>query len=48
MTQEVCYLQDLFVDAAARRHGCGRRLIEARRRSRPRARLRQALLDDKR
>lgn len=29
MTQEVCYLQDLFVDGAARRHGCGRRLIEA-------------------
>jgi GNAT superfamily N-acetyltransferase len=29
MTQEVCYLQDLFVDDAARRHGCGRKLIEA-------------------
>ena len=29
MTQEVCYLQDLFVDATARRHGCGRKLIEA-------------------
>jgi GNAT superfamily N-acetyltransferase len=29
MTREVCYLQDLFVDATARRHGCGARLIEA-------------------
>ena len=29
MSQEVCYLQDLFVDGAARRHGCGRKLIEA-------------------
>ena len=29
MRQEVCYLQDLFVDAGTRRHGCGRRLIEA-------------------
>jgi GNAT superfamily N-acetyltransferase len=29
MTREVCYLQDLFVDATARRHGCGRALIEA-------------------
>ena len=28
-TQEVCYLQDLFVDHAIRRSGCGRRLIEA-------------------
>jgi GNAT superfamily N-acetyltransferase len=28
-TQEVCYLQDLFVDRAVRRSGCGRRLIEA-------------------
>jgi GNAT superfamily N-acetyltransferase len=28
-TREVCYLQDLFVDATARRGGCGRRLIEA-------------------
>jgi len=28
-TREVCYLQDLFVDSAARRHGCGQRLIEA-------------------
>jgi GNAT superfamily N-acetyltransferase len=28
-TQEVCYLQDLFVDGAIRRSGCGRRLIEA-------------------
>jgi GNAT superfamily N-acetyltransferase len=27
--REVCYLQDLFVDAAARRQGCGRKLIEA-------------------
>ena len=27
--REVCYLQDLFVDAAARRHGSGARLIEA-------------------
>src|ERR1700719_1349573 len=40
MTQEVCYLQYLFVDATARRHGCAR--------DRPRARLRQALLDDER
>ena len=29
MTREVCYLQDLFVDAPARRHSCGRKLIEA-------------------
>src|SRR5262245_51456095 len=29
MTREVCYLQDLFVDRAARRQGCGARLIEA-------------------
>jgi GNAT superfamily N-acetyltransferase len=29
MTREVCYLQDLFVDATVRRHGCGRKLIEA-------------------
>ena len=28
-TKEVCYLQDLFVDAAFRRGGIGRRLIEA-------------------
>jgi GNAT superfamily N-acetyltransferase len=28
-TQEVCYLQDLFVDSAVRRSGCGRKLIEA-------------------
>jgi GNAT superfamily N-acetyltransferase len=28
-TKEVCYLQDLFVDSAARGRGCGRRLIEA-------------------
>jgi GNAT superfamily N-acetyltransferase len=28
-TQEVCYLQDLFVDEKVRRLGCGRRLIEA-------------------
>jgi GNAT superfamily N-acetyltransferase len=27
--KEVCYLQDLFVDPAARRGGVGRRLIEA-------------------
>ena len=27
--KEVCYLQDLFVDAAFRRDGVGRRLIEA-------------------
>jgi GNAT superfamily N-acetyltransferase len=27
--QEVCYLQDLFVDAGVRRHGCGAKLIEA-------------------
>jgi GNAT superfamily N-acetyltransferase len=27
--QDVCYLQDLFVDAGARRHGCGAKLIEA-------------------
>ena len=29
MAREVCYLQDLFVDPAARRYGCGRKLIEA-------------------
>ena len=29
MTREVCYLQDLFVDSTARRHGCGGKLIEA-------------------
>ena len=29
MAREVCYLQDLFVDASARRHGCGAGLIEA-------------------
>ena len=28
-TKEVCYLQDLFVEPAARRGGVGRRLIEA-------------------
>jgi GNAT superfamily N-acetyltransferase len=28
-TREVCYLQDLFVDATVRRHGCGAKLIEA-------------------
>ncbi|MGC2202510.1 MAG: GNAT family N-acetyltransferase [Stellaceae bacterium] len=28
-TQEVCYLQDLFVDDSDRRRGCGRKLIEA-------------------
>jgi len=28
-TQEVCYLQDLFVDETVRRRGCGRKLIEA-------------------
>ena len=27
--REVCYLQDLFVDNAARRHGVGQKLIEA-------------------
>jgi len=27
-TREVCYLQDLFVDGTARRHGCGAKLIE--------------------
>ena len=27
--REVCYLQDLFVDPAARRHGIGAKLIEA-------------------
>lgn len=26
---DVCYLQDLFVDAMVRRQGCGKRLIEA-------------------
>lgn len=26
---EVCYLQDLYVEAGARRHGCGQKLIEA-------------------
>jgi GNAT superfamily N-acetyltransferase len=29
MTREVCYLQDLFVDATVRRQGCGAKLIEA-------------------
>jgi GNAT superfamily N-acetyltransferase len=29
MTREVCYLQDLFVDASARRLGCGAKLIDA-------------------
>ena len=29
MTGEVCYLQDLFVDATVRRQGCGAKLIEA-------------------
>jgi ribosomal protein S18 acetylase RimI-like enzyme len=29
MPHEVCYLQDLFVDRAARRQGCGAKLIEA-------------------
>jgi len=29
MRQEVCYLQDLFVDATVRRQGCGAKLIEA-------------------
>jgi GNAT superfamily N-acetyltransferase len=29
MTREVCYLQDLFVEAGERRLGCGRKLIEA-------------------
>jgi GNAT superfamily N-acetyltransferase len=28
-TREVCYLQDLYVDASARRLGCGAKLIEA-------------------
>ncbi len=28
-THEVCYLQDLYVDPAARRHGVGAKLIEA-------------------
>ena len=28
MAREVCYLQDLFVDASVRRRGCGVRLIE--------------------
>jgi ribosomal protein S18 acetylase RimI-like enzyme len=28
-TREVCYLQDLYVDASARRLGCGQKLIEA-------------------
>jgi len=28
-TREVCYLQDLFVDPTARRHGIGAKLIEA-------------------
>jgi GNAT superfamily N-acetyltransferase len=27
--REVCYLQDLFVDASARRHGVGAKLIDA-------------------
>lgn len=29
MAREVCYLQDLFVDATVRRQGCGAKLIEA-------------------
>ena len=29
MMCEVCYLQDLFVDATIRRQGCGAKLIEA-------------------
>ena len=29
MAQEVCYLQDLYVDGAVRRKGCGAKLIEA-------------------
>jgi GNAT superfamily N-acetyltransferase len=29
MRQDVCYLQDLFVAAGARRHGCGAKLIKA-------------------
>jgi GNAT superfamily N-acetyltransferase len=29
MARDVCYLQDLFVDATVRRRGCGRTLIEA-------------------
>jgi len=29
MARDVCYLQDLFVDASVRRRGCGVRLIEA-------------------
>jgi GNAT superfamily N-acetyltransferase len=29
MNREVCYLQDLFVDRAVRRQGCGAKLIEA-------------------
>ena len=29
MMAEVCYLQDLFVDAGMRRQGCGAKLIEA-------------------
>ena len=27
--REVCYMQDLYVDAAVRRHGCGEKLIAA-------------------
>ena len=45
-TQEVCYLQDLFVDGAVRRSGCGRMLIEAVRGG-TRPWLLPALLDDK-
>jgi ribosomal protein S18 acetylase RimI-like enzyme len=29
MAGDVCYLQDLFVDATVRRRSCGRKLIEA-------------------
>ena len=44
--KEVCYLQDLFVDPAARRCGIGAQIDRSRRRHRPRARLPAPLLDD--
>jgi GNAT superfamily N-acetyltransferase len=46
MTREVCYLQDLFVDASARRHGCGGKLIDAIARKRGCARLYWTTKDD--
>jgi hypothetical protein len=45
-TQGVCYLQDLFIDGAIRRSGCGRRLTEAVAAEACETRLLAALLDD--